>query len=220
MSKLVDLSHNISNGMVTYRGLPGPKICDYWSFEESAAFYDDGSEFQISQIEMVANTGTYLDCPAHRLRHGKDLSMIPLEWLVDLEAVLIYVPWSESREIGKKYFEGYLLENKAVIVCTGWDEFWQTDSYYENHPYLTSDAAEFLASQKVRLVGIDSHNIDNTSEKKRPVHTILLSNEILIVEHLCKLRELINSRFTFTAVPPKIHGFGTFPVRALAKIID
>jgi len=218
MSTFIDLSHVISDGMITYKGLPAPIICDYWTFEDSATFYEDGSAFQISKIEMVANTGTYLDCPSHRCRGGKDLTQIPLEWLVDLEAILITVPWNESKQIGKSYFEGYNLNNKAVLIHTGWDQFWLTDNYYQDHPYVTAEAAEYLKSKKVKLVGIDSHNIDNTGEKKRPVHTILLSAEILIVEHLCNLNLLFNKQFTFSAVPPKIEGFGTFPVRALAKL--
>lgn len=216
--KLIDLSHTIENGLITYKGLPAPVICDYLSREDSKKFYEEGTEFQIGKIEMVSNTGTYLDCPFHRYEHGKDLSEIMLESFTDLEAVIIHVPFSETLAVSEKYFEGLNLENKAVLVHTGWSQFWKTDQYFENHPFVTKEAAEFLKEQKVKLVGIDSHNIDDTRQRSRPVHSILLAAEILIVEHLCNLHQLPSKGFLFSAVPPKFKGVGTFPVRAMAKL--
>jgi kynurenine formamidase len=215
---LIDLSHTIEHGLVTYKGLPAPIICDFLSREDSKKFYEEGTSFQIGKIEMVANTGTYLDCPFHRFEDGKDLSAIELERLTDLDGIVISVPFSETLEITAAHFAGQELANRAVLVHTGWDRHWNTDQYFEDHPYLAKDAAEYLRDCGVKLVGIDSHNIDNTNGKSRPVHTILLGAEILIVEHLCNLNALPVQGFTFTAIPPKWKGVGTFPVRAMAKI--
>lgn len=214
----IDLSHTIEDGMITYKGLPAPIICDYYTREESKMHYDEGTSFQIGKIEMVSNTGTYLDTPFHRFEDGKDLSEIELEKLAHLEGIKIKIP-TNLKAIDKYYFEGLELKGKAVLVYTNWSIYWGTDVYFENNPYLTKDAAEYLVSQEVVLVGIDSLNIDNTNDKSRPVHTILLGNEIPIVEHMCNLENLPNNQiFYFNAVPPKIKDFGTFPVRAYALI--
>lgn len=214
----IDLSHTIEHGLVTYKGLPAPIICDYLSRENSRKLYAEGTEFQIGKIEMVANTGTYLDCPFHRYENGKDLSEIGLESFTDLDAVVISVPFSETLEITEKHLKNYDLRNKAVLIHTGWDSNWNTERYYENHPYLTKSAALHLKDNNVKLVGIDSHNIDSMADKTRPVHTTLLGAEILIVEHLCNLYSLPKDGFTFSAIPPKFKGVGTFPVRAMAKV--
>lgn len=215
----IDLSHTIYNGLVTYKGLPAPIICDYLSREQSKKVYAEGTDFQIGKIEMVTNTGTYIDCPFHRFENGKDLSEINLENLVDLDAVVLSIPFSTTLKINKEMLLGVDLNEKAVLIHTGWDCHWNTETYYENHPYLTQDAAEYLKNSKVKLVGIDSHNIDNTATNERPVHSILLGAEILIVEHLCNLNQLPKNEFFFSAMPPKFKGVGTFPVRAFAKIL-
>jgi arylformamidase len=214
----IDLSHTIENGLVTYKGLPAPVICDYLSREDSRQFYEPGTEFQIGKIEMVTNTGTYLDCPFHRYADGKDLAAIGLESFTDLEATLIRVPHTQTLAITVEHLQGFALRNRAVLIHTGWDAFWNTETYYAHHPALTQDAAEYLRDSQVKLVGIDSHNIDDTAGNSRPVHTILLGAEILIVEHLCNLASLPDTGFTFSAIPPKFKGVGTFPVRAMAKI--
>lgn len=215
---LIDLSHTIEQGLVTYKGLPAPIICDYLSREDSKQFYEEGTTFQIGKIEMVTNTGTYIDCPFHRYENGKDLSAIELECFVDLDAIVISVPFTETLAITEEHLKNYEIRNRAVLIHTGWDSHWNTEKYYENHPYLTKKAAQYLKDCSVKLVGIDSHNIDNTSDKTRPVHTILLGAEILIVEHLCNLYLLPQDGFTFSAIPPKFKGAGTFPVRAMAKL--
>lgn len=214
----IDLSHTIENGLVTYKGLPAPTICDYLSREESRRLYAEGTAFQIAKIEMVGNTGTYIDCPFHRFENGKDLSEVGLESFADLEAVIIRVPFSETLEITEAHLRNYEISNRAVLIHTGWDQFWNTALYFENHPYVTAEAATFLKECNVKLVGIDSHNIDCTSQNSRPVHSILLEAEILIVEHLCNLNLIPDEEFTFSAIPPKFIGVGTFPVRAMAKI--
>jgi arylformamidase len=217
-SLLVDLSHTIEHGLVTYKGLPAPVVCDYLSRENSRQFYEEGTEFQIGKIEMVTNTGTYIDCPFHRFENGKDLSELGLEYFTDLDAIAICVPFSETLAITEEHFKNYDVRNRAVLIQTGWDRNWNTERYYENHPYLTAGAAKYLKDCGVKLVGIDSHNIDSTLGKARPVHTILLEAEILIVEHLCNLYLLPRDGFTFSAIPPKFKGVGIFPVRAMAKL--
>lgn len=216
---LVDLSHTIENGLVTYKGLPAPIICDYLSREDSRKFYEEGTSFQIGKIEMVGNTGTYLDCPFHRFEHGKDLSEIALESFTDLPGTVIHVPFVESLAVTEAHLKNYEVRNRAVLIHTGWgDKYWNTEQYYEHHPFLTKGAAEYLRDCQVKLVGIDSHNIDDTTTRSRPVHTTLLGADILIVEHLCNLYLLPESDFTFSAIPPKFKGVGTFPVRAMAKL--
>jgi len=215
---LIDLSHTIENGLVTYKGLPAPIICDYLSRADSAKFYEEGTTFQIGKIEMVSNTGTYVDCPFHRFEHGKDLSEVELEQFAELEGVVIRVPYTERLAVTAGQLIGYDVKDKAVLFHTGWDKNWNTEAYYQGHPYLTGEAAEYLRDVGAKLVGIDSHNIDNTEGRARPVHTTLLGAEILIVEHLCNLGALPDAGFKFSAVPPKFKGVGTFPVRAMARV--
>jgi kynurenine formamidase len=214
--RLVDLSHVIEAGMVTYKGLPAPIICDYWSREASAALYQDGSSFQIGRIDMVANTGTYLDCPFHRYADGADLARIELDQMAGLEGIVVSA--SDGLAIGPEQVTELDVRGKAVLFHTGWDRHWRTEAYFENHPFLTAEAARLLAEGGAKLVGIDSHNIDDTRLPARPVHTILLGAGVLICEHLTNLGALPDSGFRFSAVPPKVAGMGTFPVRAFAEI--
>jgi kynurenine formamidase len=211
---LIDLSHRIEDGMVTYKGLPAPHICDFWDRESSAANYDDGSTFQIGRIDMVANTGTYLDTPFHRYAEGDDLAAVGLGRLARLEGLCVR---AEGMEVGAALFEGLDVAGKAVLVHTGWDRHWRTEAYHSGHPFLGEDSARLLAERGAALIGIDSYNIDDTRTRRRPVHTILLGAGTLIVEHMTRLGELPPSGFRFTAAPPKIAGMGTFPVRAFAE---
>lgn len=204
--------------MITYKGLPAPLICDYWSREYSRQFYAAGTEFQIGKIEMVANTGTYLDSPFHRFADGKDLSELPLASLARLDGQVVRVPWQAGRSIQRTAFAGLDLRGVAVLVHTGWDTHWRTDQYFEGHPFLTEDAAQYLVDKGAALVGIDSLNIDDTADGRRPVHSLLLRAEIPIVEHLRGLEQLPNHGFRFFAVPVKVKGFGSFPVRAFAVL--
>jgi kynurenine formamidase len=216
--RLIDLSHTIEHGMITYKGLPPPVIADHLSREQSRANYAEGTEFQIGKIEMVANTGTYLDTPSHRFADGKDLSELDLSSIADLEALVVDVSKSGERAVSRSRFEGLPLRGKAVLVHTGWDAHWRTERYFDGHPYLTADAAQYLRDAGVRLVGIDSFNIDDTADKRRPAHTTLLAAGIPIVEHLRGLSQLPASGFRFSAVPVKVKGMGTFPVRAYATL--
>ncbi len=218
VDNFIDLSHKIEDGLITYKGLPAPIICDYLSRDDSREFYEKGTEFQIDKIELVGNTGTYIDSPFHRYANGKDLSEMHINQFVDLDGIVIRIDCEKTQAIHADYFRNREIRGRAVLVHTGWDKYWKTDRYFEDHPYLTQDAAEYLVECGVALVGIDSMNIDDTKGKARPVHTTLLGNEIPIVEHLCNLEKLPDEGFTFTAAPPKIKDVGTFPVRAMAKL--
>lgn len=216
---LIDLSHEVEAGMVTYRGLPAPLICDYLSRAESRQRYAAGTEFQIGRIELVGNTGTYVDSPFHRFADGRDLAQLPLAALANLPAVVVRAPVERGRAIGPEAFAGLELAGRAVLVHTGWDRHWRTDAYFTGNPFLTADAAHLLTEAGAALVGIDSLNIDDTAGGARPVHSALLRAGILIVEHLTGLDALPNTGFRFFAVPVKVRGMGTFPVRAFA-ILD
>ncbi len=218
MRKLVDLSHTIENGLITYKGLPAPVVCDYLSRENSKSFYEEGTSFQIGKIEMVTNTGTYVDCPFHRFENGKDMSEIGLDRFANLPAIVVRADYRLGLSVDTSFFVGKSVAGKAVLVNTNWDEHWRTDRYFEQHPFVTADAATWLKDQGALLVGIDSHNIDDTRARSRPVHSTLLGAEILVVEHLCNLRSVPDEGFLFSAVPPKFKGVGTFPVRAFASL--
>lgn len=215
---LIDVSHTVEDGMITYIGLPAPIICDYLSREASHATYAEGTEFQIGKIEMVANTGTYVDSPFHRFADGHDLSQLDLASLANLDAVVVRVTGATARAITREAFVPYDVRGKAVLVHTGWDANWRTNQYCEGHPFLSEDAAVLLRDSGARLVGIDSYNIDDTADGRRPVHTTLLRAEIPIAEHLCGLGQLPTSGLHFSAVPVKVKGMGTFPVRAYAIV--
>jgi len=215
--KLIDLSHVVEHGMITYKGLPAPIICDYLSREESRKHYSAGTEFNIGKIEMVANTGTYVDSPFHRFADGIDLSELPLESLADLEGIVVRAQ-KLGRAITLKAFEGINIRGKAVLIHTDWSHHWGTDQYFEGHTFLTKDAAEFLVKAGAAFVGIDTYNIDDTTDGARPVHTTLLGNRIPICEHMCGLDLLPDTGFRFHAAPVKVKAFGTFPVRAYAVL--
>ncbi|MEQ9569051.1 MAG: cyclase family protein, partial [Longimicrobiales bacterium] len=210
---LLDLSHTIEDGLVTYKGLPAPVVCDYMSHVASREHYGEGTEFHIGEIRMVSNTGTYIDTPFHRFPEGIDLADLPLSSVAALEGILVSVA-DGRRVVDVDVFRHVDVSGKAVLVETGWDRHWGTDRYFENHPYLTGAAAEYLVASGASLVGIDSLNIDDTDDPLRPVHTVLLGSGVPVVEHLRGLRALRNRSFVFHAVPVKVRGMGTFPVRA------
>ena len=216
MTRYLDLSHVIEDGMVTYPGLPAPHVCDFLSREASRSRYAAGTTFQIGRIELVANTGTYLDSPFHRFGDGRDISQLTLEELSDLPAVVLRS--ARGGEIDAPAFAGLEVPGRAVLVHTGWSQHWRTERYGKGHPYLSAAAGDWLKAQGARLVGIDSLNIDGTGTGERPVHTTLLGAGIPIVEHLRGLELLPAAGFTFTAVPPAVRGMGSFPVRAYARV--
>ncbi len=213
--RFIDLSHRIEENMLTYKGLPAPVMCDFLSRSDSRSLYENGAEFSIQTIKMVGNTGTYLDSPFHRYADGKDLADLTLASVAHLDVVVVK---SNDMAIGPDAFEGIEFAEKAVLVRTGWDVHWRTDRYFENHPFLTAAAANYLVTGGAALVGIDSHNIDDTRGRDRPVHTILLGKDIPICEHMTGLDQLPAHGARFYAVPPKLVAFGTFPVRAFAIV--
>ena len=217
MTELIDLSHVIEDGMMTYTGLPGPVISDHMGREESRSHYAEGTTFQIGKIEMVANTGTYIDAPFHRYAEGIDLAGLKMASIANLDGIVIRVD-QDMRSIGAELLEGHAVRGKAVLIHTGWDRHWRTAAYFENHPFLTRNASELLRSGGASLVGIDSLNIDDTSDGSRPAHSILLQAGIPIVEHMCNLDALPENGFKFFAVPAPVKGMGSFPVRAFALL--
>jgi len=216
-ARFLDLSHAVEHGVVTYKGLPAPVICDFLSRADSRAHYTAGTEFMIGRIDMVANTGTYVDSPFHRYAQGKDLAQLPLESLAELDAIVVDLPRG-TRVLEASALAKLELAGRAVLVRTGWSKHYATETYFEGHPYVSREAAQLLVSRGVRLVGIDSYNIDDTKDGTRPAHTLLLGAEIPIAEHLTNLANLPREGFRFTAVPVKVKAFGTFPVRAYASM--
>ena len=216
--RLVDLSHTVEHGMVTLKGYPAPLICDYLSREASRAVYAPGTEFHIGRIDMIANTGTYVDSPFHRYADGKDLSELPLESLANLDAVVVRATGRTRRAIDADAFAGVEVRGRAVLVHTAHARHWGTDAYFEGHPYLTRAAAEHLRDSGAVFVGIDTLNIDDTDDGSRPVHSTLLRADIPICEHMRGLELVPDIGFRFFAVPVKVKAFGTFPVRAFAVV--
>ncbi len=218
MTRFIDLSHNIDAGMVTYRGLPAPIICDFLSHAGSDGLYEAGTSFAIQRLDMVGNTGTYLDSPFHRYPDGTDLAGLALAQLADLPALVIAAPSAAGVAIDADAVAGLDVGGRAVLFHSGWDRHWRTDAYFNDHPFLTAAAAAALVTGGAALVGIDSHNIDDTRGDARPVHTILLGAGIPICEHMTNLAALPAAGARFHAVPPKFVGVGTFAVRAFAII--
>ena len=217
--KLIDVCHTIHDGMITYQGLPAPVITDHLTREASQQIYAPGTSFQIGKIEMVANTGTYLDSPFHRYADGTDLAGLDLYSLANLDGIVVRQVDSPTRAIAVDALSGLDLHGKAVLFHTGWDRRWRTAAYADgSHPFLTAEAAEHLAQVGAALVGIDSYNIDDTKDGNRPAHSVLLKHGVPIVEHLCGLGELPDEGFKFFAVPVKVKGMGTFPVRAFGVV--
>ena len=230
--RLVDLSHTIRTGMPIYPGLPAPLVEDHMPFEASRTHYDPGVEFRIGRMELVGNTGTYLDAPGHRVRGGADIGGLDLSSVADLPAVVIRVPVEEGRGVDRVRLEAALggagadrkrggrtpLDKVAVLVHTGWDRRWGTLDYFHGHPFLTGEAAETLRNAGAALVGMDTLNVDDTTDGARPVHTLLLGAGIPIVENLTRLGDLPDRGFFFSAVPATVAGMTSFPVRAWARM--
>ena len=218
MTRFVDLSHEIVDGMVTHPGIPAPAITTFLSHEASVARYAPGTTFEIRRIDLVANTGTYLDTAAHRYPGAPDLSDLPIAAVAGLDGILVDRRADGTKAIGPAAFEGVPVEGRAVLVATGWDRHWGTDAYLSDNPHLTADACHLLVRRGAALVGIDSLNVDAITDPARPAHTILLAAGIPVVEHLTGLGALPGSGWRFFAVPPRVRGMATFPVRAFAVV--
>ncbi|MET0425340.1 MAG: cyclase family protein, partial [Actinoplanes sp.] len=215
----VELSHVIEDGMVTYPGLPAPTLSVHLSFANSRSSYAEGTEFSMDRIDLLGQTGTYLDSPAHRYDGGTDLAGLSLDRLADLPAVVVRTAGSGRRAVEAADIEPLVVAGHAVLLHTGGDLHWRTPEYAVDAPYLTGEAAALLVERGAALVGIDSINMDRmTPRGERPAHTLLLAAGIPVVEHLTGLAELPPTGARFTAAPPRITGFGTFPVRAFATL--
>jgi len=214
---LIDLSHIVENGMQTYQGLPAPIICDYLTREASKSHYQKGTSFQIGVVTLCSNTGTYVDVPFHRYEDGEDLSEIALSSLANLECIKIVLPSKHSR-VEKEHLEGINFKDKAVLFETNWSKHWGSEKYFEDHPFVTKEAAITLRDGGAIFVGIDSYNIDDVKGDARPCHTTLLKAGIPICEHMTNLKELPEKDFKLFAVPVKMKGMGTFPVRAFGIV--
>ena len=214
--RLVDLSHEIEHGMVTYPGLPAPVISDWLARSASTTRYAPGTTFQIGKIDILANTGTYIDAPFHRYEGGADIAGYALKAVAALPGVVLRATQRERRALDADVFSGRDVRGNAVLIHTGWDAHWRTDRYATGHPFITRAAAELLVTARAALVGIDSLNIDDAADGTRPAHSLLLGAGIPIVEHLCHLGDLPDQGFRFFAVPPRVRGIGSFPVRAFA----
>ena len=217
MPQHIDLSHVITDGMATYPGLPVPIIADHLSREAAEEIYGPGITFHIGLITICTNTGTYLDVPFHRFADGHDLTELALERVAAVPAVCLDRRGTTAIELTAADLAE--LAGHAVLIRTDHSTKFGTDAYARDHPHLTESAASALVEAEVACVGIDSLNIDGTATGDRPVHTTLLGAEIPIVEHLTNLSVLpTGAACTFTAVPPKIEGAGTFTVRAFATL--
>lgn len=216
--RAIDLSHEIMDGMITHPGIPGPVITTFLTHEASEARYAPGTTFEIGRIDLVANTGTYIDTPAHRFAGRADLAGLALESVVDLEGIVVDCRGRSDPAIGPDAFDGVAVEGRAVLIATGWDRHWGTPAYLADHPFLTEAAARHLVDADVALVGIDSLNIDSLTDTRRPAHTAILDAGIPLVEHLTGLDQLPPEGWRFFAVPPRIRGMATFPIRAFALL--
>ena len=218
--RLVDLSHTIREHQITYPGVPAPTISPLVTRAQNAN-YAPGTSFVMDIVSLPGNTGTYLDTAYHRYEGGADLAELQLETLVDLPVEVFHLSDATTRGIPASVFFDRDVRGKAVLLHTAWDRNFGTPAYAEGAPFLAPDGVRYLAEQGVLLVGIDSINIDDTSADalgERPAHTVFLASKIHVVEHLTGLEALPPSGATLTVVPPKIAGFGTFPVRAFAKV--
>lgn len=216
--RLVELGHVIRAGMITYPGLPGPAITPYLTREASHAHYAPGTEFAIDELTLIGNTATYLDAPYHRYPDGADLSAIPLARTVDLPAVVVRVTGAEQHGIDVGALAALDVGGSAVLLHTGDDARFGTPAYAEGRHFLTRAGAAWLAANGAALVGIDALNIDDTDDRERPAHTLLLAADIPVIEHLTGLQQLPPTGARFTAVPLRIEGLGTIPVRAFARL--
>jgi arylformamidase len=217
MKRFVELNHVLEDGMVAYPGLPRPKIGAFLDHKDSRSRYENKAEFYLGKVEMVCNVGTYLDSPFHRYRDGTDLSQIPLERVAGIAGIVIDGIASKDRSV-TFHPEDEELRGKAVLIRTGWDKRWGTESYWEPGPYLSEESLDLLIHAKPVLVGVDFWNVDDTMDPSRPAHSRLLASNILIVEHLCNLSALPRIGFKFYAVPLRIVRGASFPVRAFAEI--
>ena len=216
VSRLIDLSHVIEEGMPVHPGLPPPVVGAVLDHEQSHERYQGKAEFFLGKVELPGNTGTCLDAPFHRYRDGEDLAEISLDRIAGIPAVVFDAP-AEHHPIDLHLMEDDL-RGRALLVRTGWDGRWGSEAYWEPGPFFSDDGAEKLSRTGAVMVGVDFANVDDTADPSRPAHTTLLGAGIIIVEHLTGLDALPRSGFRFSAVPPRIVRGASFPVRAFAEV--
>lgn len=215
----VELSHEIENGMPSYPGIPGPHISALLDHEASRARYDNQAEFYLGMIEVAGNTGTYIDSPFHRDPTGDDLSQIPLEAVAGVSAVVVDCEMDVDRAVDVEATPGEIA-GRAVLVRTRWDTRWGSEEYWSSGPFLSASTVKLLAEARPALVGVDFSNVDDTDDPARPAHTQLLRANVLVLEHLCNLYLLPPTGARIYAVPLRIKGGASFPVRAFAELSD
>lgn len=216
--ELLDLSQSIEEGMPRFPSLPSPTIRPFWSHEESArSGRYQGCTCEVSQIQMVTSLGTYLDSPFHFDPEGLDIGRLPLDSLVLSGKCLDLRGKGAGEGIGAQDLGATLGKGEALLLCTGWSRHWGTESY-QAHPFLTREAVSRLLGERVGLVGIDALVLDDVRDPTRPAHSLLLPKGVLILENLTNLEALIGRVFTLFAVPPKVKGVASFPVRAFALL--
>ncbi|THD04835.1 cyclase family protein [Rhodanobacter lindaniclasticus] len=215
---LIDLSHVVHSGEEVYPGLPAPRVSDHLSHQASVGRYAEGVTFQIARIDMVANSGTAIDAPSHRYPGATDVAHLALGDIADVDAVVVHLQGMQGRSIDRAALASLDVRGRAVLLDTGWAAHWGTPAYLQAQPFLSRDGAEYLRDHGAVLVGIDALNIDDTGDPQRPAHSILLAASIPIVENLASLAPLPAGNLRFSAVPMRIAGMGTFPVRAWARL--
>jgi kynurenine formamidase len=215
--RFIDLSHPVEDGVITYPGLPAPRVNTFLSRDDTARALASGVSFHVGRIDMVTNTGTYLDAPFHYHADGVDIAELPLERLVDVPAICLRAyaqPVVGVQHLG----EPDRLWGKAVLVHTGWSRYWGTEQYRTGSPYLSAEAAHLLVEANIALLGVDALNVDNINDPARPVHHTLLGNGIPILEHLTNLDLVPDRNFRLTTLPAPVRRIGSFPVRAVAVL--
>lgn len=229
MARFVDLSHVFEDGMPGFkmRNEDGTftqytaRIRPLLTHEQSLPRYHGKACFEITEMAFQTPVGTYLDSPYHRYPDGRDISEIRIDEVV-LPGVVIDVRGRrEFESVGLdvvRRLSGASLKGKAVLFNFGWDRCWGRDEYYA-YPHISEDLARHLVSAGARLVGVDTVNIDDSKDPTRPAHTLLLRNEVLIVENLTGLDQLHGMAFRFFAVPWKARKVASLPVRAFAEIL-
>jgi kynurenine formamidase len=221
MPEVIDLTHPIESGMKTDLRLPPVRITEFWSRAASARNYAPGVSFQIASVEMVQNTGTYVDCPWHRYEDGLGVWNFPLDRFVDLPTVVVDARGKidSKGEIDDDAIVSAAKNGHALLVCTGWSRHWGTDEYGSGrHPWISGTCAQLLVDRGVTLYGLDTLNADSFADPSRPVHSILLRAGIPIIENVTNFDRLVGRSVRFHAAPLPIVGFGSCPVRAFAIV--
>ena len=210
---IIDLTLKISPQLPSFPGSPQPQFIS-WAKNEI-----DG--YNLELIFLSSHSGTHIDAPFHFIDKGLKVDQIDLERLV-CDAILFRIKKGSNQSITKKdiiEFEmkyGKLPHKSTIIFSTGWYKNLTKKHYFDNNAGLSIDAARYLASKRINLVGIDSPSIDLGKDSNFSAHHVLLSNNVLIVENLCNLEKISGMYFKFIVLPLKLRGATGSPVRAIA----